>query len=426
MKQQTAVVLAGFLAVMAAGHDVQAKSLEDILKEKGVITEAEYKEAAKAKPYDYKLGKGFVLTSPDQKFQLQIGGQIQAQYELDDYDLASKQDVSQFNMRRVKTLLSGYAFTKDLTYKATYNWSNVVKDNTKALEEVNLKYRVADELRIMLGQEKIQYSRQWITSNTAQQFVDGSFVRNAFMPGYDIGVNLHGDLWTGLVKYDAGFFGGAGQNTKNKTNDNAYNFRVAVNPLGDMKYGEGDLEYSEKPLVSLGSSYYLNTLRKTVAGTGTTATSAIDNNNSNFVTDTNGWIGKAVKGKYFGTAAAEEISVDSFEADFACKWLGASMQGEYFWGKAVGEISDKELIARGGYLQAGYFVIPKRLELAVRYAWMDPNRNITNDSVSEVQGAVNYFLYGNNLKIQGDVGNRHTYKDKTDDLVARAQVQLLF
>lgn len=426
MKMQTTLAMAGVLTVMVVGHDAQAKSLEEILKEKGVLSEAEYKEASKAKPYDYKLGKGFVFTSPDQKFQLQLGGQIQAQYELDDYQVASKQDVSQFNLRRVKTLLSGYAFTKDLTYKATYNWSNVVKDNSKAMEEVNMKYRVADELQVMLGQEKIQYSRQWITSNTAQQFVDGSFVRNAFMPGYDTGINLHGDLWSGLIKYDAGIFGGAGQNTKNKTDDNAYNFRVVVNPLGEMKYGEGDLENSAKPLVSLGSSYYLNTVKKTVSGTGAATTSAISNNNSNFVTDTNGWLGAAVKGKYFGTTVAEDISVDSWEADFACKWRGASMQGEYFWGKAVGETSGKELIARGGYVQAGYFVIPQRLELALRYAWMDPNRQVSSDSISEIQGGVNYFLYGNTLKIQGDVGNRHTYKNQVDDLVARAQVQLLF
>ena len=426
MKKQKALATAVLLASVAVVQDVQAKSLEEILKEKGVITEEDFKEAAKAKPYEYKPGKGYLFTSPDKKFQMQLGGQIQVQYENDNYDDPAKQDVSQFNLRRVKTLLSGYAFTKDLTWKATYNWSNVVKDNTKAMEEVNLKYRVTDGVQVMLGQEKIQYSRQWITPNTAQQFVDGSFVRNAFMPGYDLGLNLHGDLMKGMVKYNAGYFGGSGQNTKNKTDENAYNFRVVVNPLGDMKYGEGDLDYSEKPLVSLGSSYYLNTVKKTVAGTGTAATSAIDNNNSNFVTDANGWLGTAVKGKYFGTAAAEKIKVDSWEADLAFKWLGASVQGEYFWGRGEGEGSGKELVAEGAYLQAGYFVIPKRLELALRYAWMDPNRYLASNAISEVQGGVNYFFYGNNLKIQGDIGNRHTYKNKADDLVARAQLQLLF
>jgi hypothetical protein len=170
----------------------------------------------------------------------------------------------------------------------------------------------------------------------------------------------------------------------------------------------------------------MNTVKKTVAGTGVTATTAIDNNNSSFVTDANGWLGTAVKGKYFGTTSAEKIQVDSFEVDMAFKWLGASLQGEYFWAQGKGEISKKKAVAEGAYIQAGYFVIPKKLELAVRYAWLDPNRFVTNDMISEVQGGINYFFSGNNLKIQGDIGNRHNYKNKTDDLTTRIQAQILF
>ena len=55
------VVLAGLLALAIAGRNVQAKTLEEVLKEKGVITEADYndilKAAPKTKPVDYKLGK---------------------------------------------------------------------------------------------------------------------------------------------------------------------------------------------------------------------------------------------------------------------------------------------------------------------------------------------------------------------------------
>lgn len=420
------LVAGGVAALMAVGGQAEAKSLEDVLKDKGVISEADYKEVIKKKPYDYKVGKGLVFTSPDEKFQLNLGGQIQVQYQNDNYDESAKTDTSLFYLRRVKTLLSGYAFSKELTYNLSYNWTMLSSAPNKAIETANIKYRLLDEAQIMLGQEKIQFARQWITSNTAQQFVDGSFVRNAFMPGYDTGINLHGDLMKGIVKYDVGFFGGAGQNTKNKTEDNAYNIRLTVNPLGDMKYGEGDLDYSAKPLASIGTSYYMNTLRKTVTGTGATATTAIDNNNSNFVTDANGWLGTAVKGKYFGTTTAEKIAVDCNEVDFAFKWLGASVQGEHFWAKGRGGSSNKQVIAQGAYLQAGYFVIPKRLELALRYAWLDPNRYLVNDMQSEIQGGINYFVYGHNLKIQGDIGNRHTYKNKADDLTARLQAQLLF
>jgi hypothetical protein len=51
-------------ASMLVSQGAQAKTLEDILKEKGVITEADYKEVQKSKPaYSYTLGKGFTFTS---------------------------------------------------------------------------------------------------------------------------------------------------------------------------------------------------------------------------------------------------------------------------------------------------------------------------------------------------------------------------
>ena len=84
--KRTLVVATGLIAVMAAGQKAQAKDLEDVLKEKGVISEADLKEVTKKKPYDYKPGKGFIFTSPDEKFQLNLGGQIQVQYEYDNYD----------------------------------------------------------------------------------------------------------------------------------------------------------------------------------------------------------------------------------------------------------------------------------------------------------------------------------------------------
>lgn len=77
-----------------------------------------------------------------------------------------------------------------------------------------------------------------------------------------------------------------------------------------------------------------------------------------------------------------------YGADAAFKWKGFSFQGEYFLAMANGESSHSEQIGQGFYMQSGYFVIPKKLELAARYAYMDPNRNFTNDHWSETTGAV--------------------------------------
>ncbi|MRR56381.1 MAG: hypothetical protein EG822_18090 [Deltaproteobacteria bacterium] len=109
------IIAAGLLAALAVVPNVEAKTLEDILKEKGVITEADYKEATKSKPIDYKLGKGFTLTSPDEKFQLNVGGLLMARYTFLDKDTA--QDVSQFTLKKARLWFQGYAYSKDLTYR---------------------------------------------------------------------------------------------------------------------------------------------------------------------------------------------------------------------------------------------------------------------------------------------------------------------
>jgi hypothetical protein len=68
-------VLAFVFAVVFAHTGLAgAKTVEEVLKEKGVITEAEYKEVTASRVSTYVPGKGFTFTSPDQNFQLSLGG----------------------------------------------------------------------------------------------------------------------------------------------------------------------------------------------------------------------------------------------------------------------------------------------------------------------------------------------------------------
>ena len=80
MKKSLVAIIAALGACFMAVQGADAKTLEDILKEKGVITEADYKEVTKSKPMDYKLGKGFTFTTADEKFQLNIGGRLVFRY----------------------------------------------------------------------------------------------------------------------------------------------------------------------------------------------------------------------------------------------------------------------------------------------------------------------------------------------------------
>jgi phosphate-selective porin OprO/OprP len=60
-----------------------------VLKGKGVITEEDYEEVTKVKPFYYKLGKGFTFTTNDEKFQLALGGRLQFRYAFTGYEINS-------------------------------------------------------------------------------------------------------------------------------------------------------------------------------------------------------------------------------------------------------------------------------------------------------------------------------------------------
>lgn len=433
------VALAGLLALTAAAQNAQAKSLEEVLKEKGVITEADYadilKSAPKSKPVDYKLGKGFTFTSPDEKFQLSLNGNLQLLYTYQQNDGVGKEPKSEWKLRRIKTGFSGYAYSKDLTYKVLLNWAELggSTNSTKVLEEAYLNYKIVDEAQIQVGEDKVQYGRQEITSSGAQQFVDRSFVVNAFKPSYDIGLNFHGDVMKGLFKYDLQWVGGKGQNTTSSTNNNAYNIRLAVNPLGEMKYSEADLDMSAKPLLGIGTSYYHNTLKLTsTADAAAKITNAFETNNNSYA-GSSGWLGKNASVFQLAPAAgkflSQNVNINTFETDMAFKWMGLSAQAEYFWGEGVGQTNNKTVISNGFYVQAGYMVLPKQVELAMRYAWMDYNRSKTNDNQTEVTGAVSWYPKGHNLKIQGDITGQHIQQTTgmpLDNMIYRVQTQINF
>ncbi|HXE96476.1 MAG TPA: porin [Dongiaceae bacterium] len=426
------VLAAGLLLVAGQTGVVSAKSLEDVLKEKGVITEADYKEIVTSSPVKYKLGEGFNFTSSDGKFSSSIGASYQVRYTLMDLDDANDtatkhaQDFSKFELRRIKLLFNGYAYSPDLTYKMSINFANIAGGTTSnggLLEETWMNYRLYDEVQFRFGQDKVQFGRQFITPSTALQFTEQSVVSAAFAPGYDTGLAIHGKVAGGLFNYSVAGLGGVGQNTFRTTTDNAFAARITANPLGDMKYSEADLDTSVKPLVSVGANFYRDTI-------------FIGETNNLGFTKSAGWygIGSPLMTATQKFSAGEPLDFNTFGVDTAFKWQGLSVTGEYLAGEAKGQVSKHKLRAEGFYAQAGYFVIPNKVELAYRYSYLDPNRDASNDHWVENAAAVSWYINKHNLKLQADYTNVHKQSaiastsgnNATDDQQVRVQAQILF
>jgi len=157
VKKSLVALVAALGACFMVAQGAEAKSLEDILKEKGVITEADYQEIAKSSPkIDYKIGSGFSVTSPDEKFMLNIGGLMMVRYMFADNDTA--QDVSQFSLKKGRVWFKGYAFTKDLEYRLQLAFEN--SGNNKMLEYAYVKYNFMKEIQLAAGQSKPIFGRQ--------------------------------------------------------------------------------------------------------------------------------------------------------------------------------------------------------------------------------------------------------------------------
>jgi hypothetical protein len=76
--------------------------------------------------------------------------------------------------------------------------------------------------------------------------------------------------------------------------------------------------------------------------------------------------------------------------------------------------------------QAGFFVVGRRLEVAARYAAWDPTDTVPDNDLSEIGGAVNYYIRGHHLKAQGDFRRlRDEGRDQTAHEL-RLQVQFVF
>ncbi|ACH39635.1 phosphate-selective outer membrane channel [Citrifermentans bemidjiense Bem] len=412
-------VLVAAVVTTLAGQEVGARTLEDVLKEKGVITEQDYKEVTKSKAQSYKIGKGFTLTSSEEKFQMSLGGRLQTRYTYTDgEDSSLTPNASRWEVRRMKLWINGYAYNKDLTYLLQVDF--VSGGSSRLLEHAYLNYRFIDEVQLLAGQTKVPFGRQWLNSSGSQQFVDRSITSDTFRPGYDAGAKLGGDLFGGISTYEIGAYGGAGQSATRATNgDNtatAIAARVTVNPFGKMPYSESDLDDTATPLLSIGANYYGNTLRKTAATTFET--------NNITLAGTNGWLGRNVA----AFATGELVDIDSYGADAAFKWRGVFALTEYLYGRGKGGDSGSIVRAHGWYAQAGYCIVPQTLEVALRYAFIDPNRAVSDDQRTDVSAAVSYYFNKHNLKIQGDVTNAHDQSKGSgvDDQIYRLQAQIIF
>ena len=332
------------------------------------------------------LKKGIRFETQDGNYSLAISPKMQLRYAYANREGAAN-DAQSIMVRRVYLGFEGGFLTPDLTYNVTLN-GIVGGTAANILYYANLNYHFSDAAQIKAGLHKLAFNRSEMTGDGKQQFIERSLANERFNLDRGIGLVLWGQPWEKKFEYYFTLANGRATNANlNANQEMAYIARFAFNPLGDHGYAESDWEDRDQVALTLGVAGEYHTEEPTVS------------------------------------LLEDDVMTGSADVGFKCR--GFSFQGEGFWRRsdpgATAVVQDV-----GFYAQAGYFVIPKKVELAARASMLFDdlsdngggvyfdNGSLTglggvNDGVDEGADAdneqeysavINYFIKGYNLKLQ--------------------------
>jgi phosphate-selective porin len=302
-----------------------------------------------------------------------------------------------FRIRRAKLKIDGWFYKSWMQYEFQANWPavNTVGNPGALLEDANLNVDLTKgkrQFQVKIGQYKVPFGRQELTSSGSQQFVDRSQVSNQYARGRDIGAQLWGSLGGNAWEWRVGMFNGNGltQVADNNTGKQI-NARLMWQLGGrNVGYSESDFESTDKPLFALAANYEHNDFHRVTTG--------------------------------------NDLQDDVFGFDYSFKFKRFSSVAEYYVRERSPE-TGAEFNSDGYFVQAGFFLNKGRnWEIAARYGSFDPSDLVAGGDLREVRGGVNWF-YANtrhNFKVQADFGQLENTATGVQAQELRIQTQFIF
>jgi len=369
-----------------------------------------------------------------------LGGQVEFRA------VKSQNDSSTFSVPRTRLQFMGYAFDPDIRYnislamdQAPFNQEG--GNGRVALQDAYIASWHIPWLTIQAGQQRVWFNRALISSIATSTFADNLIVQRAFAANQvnsrDLGISILSDEDQYKFNYAIGIWNGTGPNltregtavsqylpntptnafngnartynynTRFTTGEMMYTARLLYKIAGNPGYGQGDILNSRTPQAAIAFGYaynpgqnYLSSIRSDI----------VDRAYRQAIT--NSFNGRLLAGGIY--------DFQTYEADFITKYQGYSIQAEaYYRHQRVRNNLDGTVPfapstaivqgppvdlgqAWGWYAQVGKYIIPRKLEVAVRYGFMDPSTKQANDLTHEFGAAINYSFdgtYNNRLVI---------------------------
>ena len=367
-----------------------------------------------------------------------LGGQVEFRA------FRRQSDSSQFTVPRARLQFLGHAFDPDLRYNVSpamdsTPWNQEGGNGRAALQDAYISSWHIPWATVQVGQQTVWFNRALISSIATSTFADNMIVQNMFASNLqnsrDVGITVLSNEDQYTFNYAFGIWGGVGPNlardgtavsqnvlppsggggppagttrtynydTRFMSGELMYTARLLYRIAGNPGYGQGDILNSRTPQAAIAFGYaydpaqnYLSAIRSDI----------VDRSYRQAVT-------AAQNGRLLGGGIYD---FQTYETDFIAKYQGWSLQAEGYYRHqrvrnkdagtspfdlstiptsplAVGPPVDLGQ-AWGWYVQVGKYVIPRKLELAVRYGVLDPSTKQQNDLTKEFGASINYSFDG--------------------------------
>ncbi|MGC4096342.1 MAG: hypothetical protein QM706_04440 [Nitrospira sp.] len=353
-------------------------------------------------------------------------------------------DSNKFSVSNVQLQFMGYAFDPDLRYNFSLAATQPAFDQEGGSGRLNLLDAYISSWHIpwatvQVGQQRVWFNRALITSNATTSFADNMVVQRVFAANLqssrDVGISIMSDEEKYKFNYAIGIWGGVGANltregtavsqnvlpptggggpnagttrtynydTRFLTGEMMYTVRLLYKIAGNPGYGQGDILNSRTPQTAVAFAYafdpsqnYLSSIRSDI----------VERTFRQRVT-------QAYNGRLLGGGIYD---FHTFNLDYVLKYKGWSLQAEGFYRIQdvrnsdagtrpfdLGTIPTSPLAvgppvslgdAWGWYVQVGKYVIPRKLEVAVRYGILDPSIRQKQDLTKELGVAISYSFDG--------------------------------
>ncbi|MBA3961376.1 MAG: hypothetical protein H0X40_05675 [Chthoniobacterales bacterium] len=377
------------------------------------------------------------------EYKLTLGGYIQANFE--DGDVSAFEGrfgttalKDRFRLRRARINLVGdFAEQFDFKIEGDFEQSDaavtavnkvtltngVVTTSTTSTSnrtqfsatDVFINWHGIPEANVRVGQWKAPFGLENLTPDTLIYTIERSLPTGAIVPERQIGAMIWGKPLTNavpdlkdLVTYYGGVFNGNGRNFNNNDNNEfLYVGRLELLPF------KGKLMGQEASL-KLGGDFFHS---RDETGTNISPSLNLRVNPDGSLTS------------YVLTSPAERNAF-SFDAwlkvgpfDLIAEYLNEDVNGR-------GPTAFPDFTTNGYYVQASYFIVPKKLQAVAKWEHLNPGQ-VANDGIESFTGGLNYYVHSDNVKLMANY--IHTWSDfrdanpsfgdsNFDELILRLQV----